>query len=94
MSRVVTNVINERRHRVLIDRHELKRIVGEAVAKEIGIRHAAPGQTWDFNFKDETEGSPAYKVGTGCIVDVIEDMGPQAGPADEAPKDWDCRTSG
>lgn len=33
MSRIVTKEVNERRHRVTIDRHELKRIVGEAVAK-------------------------------------------------------------
>lgn len=77
MSKIVTTEVNERRHRVIIDRHELKRIVGEAVAKEIGIRHAARGQTWDFTFKDETEGSPGYNVGTGCIVDVVEDLKPQ-----------------
>lgn len=77
MSRIVTSELNERRHRVIIDRHELKRIVGEAIAKELGIRHAAPGQTWDFDFKDDTEGSPGYKVGTGCIVDVVEDLKPQ-----------------
>lgn len=77
MSRIITSEVNERRHRVMIDRHELKRIVGEAVAKELGIRHAALGQTWDFSFKDETEGSPGFKVGTGCIVDVVEDLMPQ-----------------
>jgi len=41
MSKIITSEVNERRHRVIIDRHELKRIVGEAVAKELGIRHAA-----------------------------------------------------
>jgi len=58
MSKIVTSEVNERRHRVIIDRHDLKHIVGEAIAKELGIRHAAPGQTWDFSFKDEMEGSP------------------------------------
>lgn len=63
MSRIVTSEVNERRHRIIIDRHELKRIVGEAVAKELGIRHAASSQTWNFDFKDETEGSPGTRSG-------------------------------
>lgn len=82
MSKIITSEVNERRHRVIIDRHELKRIVGGAIAKELGIRHAAHGQTWDFSFKDEMEGSPAYKVGTGCIVEVVEDLMPQVERAD------------
>lgn len=76
MSKIVTTEVNERRHRVIIDRHELKRIVGEAVAKELGIVLGAPRQSMDFEFKDETEGSPAYRVGTGVIIDVVENLMP------------------
>lgn len=76
MSRIITTEVNERRHRVIIDRHELKRIVAAAVCEQLGIRPGAHGQTMDFEFKDETEGSPSYKVGTGCIVDVVENLLP------------------
>lgn len=80
MSKIVTTEVNERRHRVIIDRHELKRIVAAAVCEQLGIRPGARGQSM-FEFKDETEGSPAYKVGTGCIVDVVENMVPMDEPA-------------
>ena len=74
MARVNSREIHERRQRVIFDRHELKRIVAEAVAKELGISPGNPGLKMEFDFKDETEGSPGYKVGTGCIVDVVEDL--------------------
>lgn len=76
MSKIITTEVNERRHRVIMDRHELKRIVAAAVCEQLGIRPGARGQSMDFQFKDETEGSPSYKVGTGCIVDVVEDLRP------------------
>lgn len=76
MSKIVTTEVNERRHRVIIDRHELKRIVAAAVCEQLGIRPGAHGQSIDFKFQDETEGSPAYRVGTGVIVDVVENLMP------------------
>lgn len=89
MSTIVTREINERRHHVIIGRHELKRIICEAVALRL-IREGAtpateisePTFTFEVEFKDETEGSPGYKVGTGCIVDVVEDLRPQDAEAD------------
>ncbi|MER9937437.1 hypothetical protein [Mesorhizobium sp. M0088] len=77
MSQIITNEINERRHRVIIDRHELKRIIAAAICSQLGIKPGAPGQTMDFKFQDEMEGSPGYKVGVGCIVDIVEDLLPQ-----------------
>jgi len=74
MARVHSSEVHERRHRVIIDRHELKRIVADAVARELGIGLSRPGVTMDFEFRDETEGSPRYKVGVGVIVDVVEDL--------------------
>lgn len=78
MSKIVTTEVNERRHRVIIDRHELKRIVSAAVCEQLGIRLGARGQSMEFQFRDETEGSPAYRVGTGVIVDVVENLMPVA----------------
>ncbi len=74
MARVRSTEVHERRHRVIFDRHELGRIVAEAVAKELGIIPTKPGLGMKFSFEDETEGSPGYKVGTGVIVDVVEDL--------------------
>lgn len=76
MSKVVTTEVNERRHRVLLNRHELKKIVADAVLKEIGVRRSGTVDV-TIKFQDETEGSPAYRVGTQCIVDVVEDFLPQ-----------------
>ncbi|MGB3834471.1 MAG: hypothetical protein WA975_21705 [Mesorhizobium sp.] len=73
MARVFSSEVHQRRHRVVIDRHELKRIVADAVARELGIDLDA-GAEMIFEFRDETEGSPGYKVGVGVTVDVVEDL--------------------
>lgn len=74
MSKIVTTEVNERRHRVTIDRHELKRIVVDAVLQQMGRTYCPKTMEVKVEFEDETEGSPSYKVGTGCIVYVVEDL--------------------
>lgn len=69
--------VHERRHRVLLDRHQLQGVVTEAVCKEIGVSPKRAGVTVTIKFEDATEGSPSYKVGTKAVIDVVEDMLPQ-----------------
>ncbi len=73
MSKIVTTEISERRHRVLIDRHELETLVVGAVLQHLGIQ-AGDGVAISFKTQGETEGSPGYKVGVGCIVEVTQDL--------------------
>lgn len=81
MSKIITTEVNERRHRVIIDRHELKRIITDAVLAQLGKEFCPKTMDMKVEFKDETEGSPVYKVGTGCIVDMVEDLVPQPSSA-------------
>jgi len=80
MSKATTTEVHERKHRRPIDRRELERIVGDAVLAELGIR-CAPWVKVTIRFEDQTEGSPAYRVGTRAVVDVIEDLMPQVAEA-------------
>ncbi|MGN6144425.1 MAG: hypothetical protein ACTHOP_12630 [Mesorhizobium sp.] len=84
MSKIITTEVNERRHRVIMDRHELKRMICEAVALRLieegattATEVSEPTFTFKVEFRDETEGSPGYKVGVGIIVNVVEDLKPQ-----------------
>jgi hypothetical protein len=82
MSKLNTSEVHERRHRRIFDRHELESIITNWVHHEIAdMNLAGEVKAVDFKltFEDETEGSPGYKVGTKCIVDVIEKLEPSNG---------------
>lgn len=88
MTKLHSKVIHERRVRRILDRRELESIIGHIVHHEIrdefGPDHDVEAVDYKLTFEDETEGSPAYKVGTRCIVDVVERLkspnGPDADP--------------
>lgn len=58
--------------RVTIDRASLQRIVREWAMSKSGFFDDATSA--DIRFPDETAGSPPYKVGTYCTVDLTEDQ--------------------
>lgn len=68
-----TTLIHTKVHRVFIDRHELKEIVIKAISDSIGIELTESVEI-KFDIKEETEGSPAYKVGYGCVVVITENL--------------------
>lgn len=69
--------VHERRHFVTIDRHQLIALITEAVCKEIGVKSNRAGVSVTVKLEAVEEGSPAYKVGTRAVIEVIEDMLPQ-----------------
>ena len=78
--KATTTAVHERKHRILIDAKSLKQIIAERAAKAVNGHPdvTGAGVTYKVEFEDETEGSPPYKVGTKCVVTIIEDMSPQA----------------
>lgn len=78
MGKLNTKEVHERRVRRILDRHELESIIGNMVHHEIrdefGPDNDVVAVDYKLTFEDETEGSPGYKVGTRCIVDVIEKL--------------------
>lgn len=61
-----------RKCRVVIDKRTLERLVRDWAMKQAGFYEDATGA--EIRFPDATEGSPAYKVGTYCTVDLTEDQ--------------------
>ena len=57
---------------IRIDRRNLERIVREYAMKQVGFSEFATKA--EIRFPDATEGSPAYKVGTECVVVLREDQ--------------------
>lgn len=57
---------------IRIDRRTLERIVREYAMKQVGFAEYATKA--EIRFPDATEGSPAYKVGTECVVVLREDQ--------------------
>lgn len=80
MNKLHSNEVHERRHRRVLNRHELESIIGNVVHHEIrdefGPDVDVDAVDYKLTFEDETEGSPGYKVGTRCIVDVVERLKP------------------
>lgn len=83
MSKLNSKEVHERRHRRILNRHELESIIGHMVHHEIrdefGPDDDVDAVDYKLTFEDETEGSPGYKVGTRCIVDVVERLRRPAG---------------
>lgn len=75
-SKLHTSEVHERRVRRILNRHDLESIISHVVHHEIrdefGPDHDVDAVDYKLKFEDETEGSPPYKVGTRCIVDVVE----------------------
>ena len=61
-----------RKCRVVIEKRTLERIVRDWAMKQAGFCEYATGA--EIRFPDATEGSPPYKVGTYCTVDLTEDQ--------------------
>lgn len=57
---------------IRIDRRALERIVREYAMQQVGFAEYATKA--EIRFPDATEGSPAYKVGTECVVVLREDQ--------------------
>ena len=80
MNKLHSTEVHERRHRRILNRHELESIISNIVHHEIRDAHGADDDVvsvdYKLTFEDETEGSPSYKVGTRCIVDVVERLKP------------------
>lgn len=76
MSKLNAKEVHERRVRRIFNRHELESVLGHIVHHEIrdefGPDVDVVAVDYKLTFEDETEGSPSYKVGTRCIVDVTE----------------------
>lgn len=64
--------IHVRQATILIDRKTLERIVLEYALQNVGF--CADATYIAVKFRDATEGSPEYKVGTECVVDLSEDQ--------------------
>ena len=82
MSKPIIKETHVRTCRVVIERKELEKLVKDhAMAL---ARFFPSATTAKISFPDATEGSPAYKVGTYCTVDLEEDQ--MQIPRAEAPK--------
>lgn len=58
--------------RVILDKTTLERIVTEWAMSQVGFAKFAT--KIEVRFEDECNGSPPYKVGTRCKVDLTEDQ--------------------
>ena len=69
--------VHERNYCRLFDRHELKRLLVEAIARELDIPASdLKSADVDIAYEDETEGSPSYKVGTRARVRITRKLSP------------------
>ena len=79
-SKLHAQEVHERRVRRIFNRHDLESVLGNIVHHEIRDEFGADTDVdavdYKLKFEDETEGSPGYKVGTRCIVDVVERLKP------------------
>ncbi|HEY4547810.1 MAG TPA: hypothetical protein VIG90_15510 [Pedomonas sp.] len=72
--KIIEDVKHERTHRVLLDRRALKQAISEWVESKLGIAASGAGVSVNIHFETETEGSPAYSVGTCAEVCIIRDL--------------------
>lgn len=73
--------VHVRQATIRLDRKTLERLVREYAMQQVGFTPMATKA--EIRFPDATEGSPAYKVGTECVVALSEDqmMLPKEGSA-------------
>lgn len=72
--KIVEDVKHEQTHRVLLDRHALKQAICEWVESRLSIPASGAGIEVNIHFDKETEGSPAYSVGTKAEVRIVRDL--------------------
>lgn len=72
MSKPIIKETHVRTCRVVIVRSELEKLVKDHALALAGFYPSVT--TVRISFPDATEGSPAYKVGTYCTVDLEEDQ--------------------
>lgn len=69
--------VHERNYRRLFGRHELQRLLVEAIARELDIPVSdLETAKVEVDYEDETEGSPSYKVGTRARVHITRKLSP------------------
>ena len=64
--------IHVRKCRVIIKKTELENLVMDYAMKKIGFIEYATSA--EIRFQDVTAGSPSYRIGTECIIDLTEDQ--------------------
>ena len=64
--------LHVRQAKIRLDRKTLERIVLEYAMQQVGFYPEATNAV--IKFPDVAEGSPPYKVGTECVVDLSEDQ--------------------
>lgn len=72
MSKPIIKETHVRTCRVVIERHQLEKLVKDHAMALAGFFPSVT--TAKISFPDATEGSPAYRVGTYCTVDLEEDQ--------------------
>ena len=66
-------IVHEKRASVTFNMERLKEILGYEACQVSGLPHDSNTQV-TITFEDQTEGSPAYKVGTKARVTVVHDL--------------------
>ena len=72
MTRPTIKELHVREAKIRLDRKTLERIVLEYATQQVGFYPEATNAV--IRFPDAIEGSPPYKVGTECVVDLSEDQ--------------------
>lgn len=90
--KIDAKLTHKRETRVVIDRHELRKIIAEHARKGAGLPRCEDDEagawptTAKVTLEDETEGSPSYVVGTKAVIVLTEDMSGEPGKAFEVVK--------
>lgn len=72
---------HERRWKTYVDRHQLERIILDAVAADIGLTPDARVSSAKVDIRAATEGSPPYRVGYCAHVEIVTPLSsPEAAP--------------
>lgn len=77
MTKVITTEVHQRTHRRTLDKSELERVLVDYLSREVGVLSSL--LSVKVTFDDETQGSPAYTVGTKATVVLVEDLTPEHG---------------
>lgn len=72
MKKPEIKTIHIRKAHVLIDKEAMRKLVKEHAIAQVGFYPEAT--EFEIKFQDATEGSPAYRVGTECVVVMTEDQ--------------------
>ena len=67
-------IVHEKRLVRTYDWVEIKRLLTAAACREGGM----PNATASVTYREETEGSPGYRIGFSVTVELVEDLSGQA----------------